>query len=195
MVSVAGHAPVFNAPGQQLGTLGPGGPGPQNLQPPPSPPIFAGGQQPGMPPSIPFPTMDGAPGAMPPPGAGPDIRPTGQHPLNPAAGAPDGLPPGMQLPPQLQQAVQAGRIDPQQAFDRAMQNRAGFRQQVMAQQQPPPQQNIRNLSDIYRRGLATPAISWSKPLPSGDAGGMATLSGAAASGGIIPPGAGGGYRY
>ena len=95
--------------------------------------------------------------AMPP--TGPNMAGGG---LNHAA---SGLPPGMQLPPQLQQAVQNG-MDPQTAFDRAMQNRAGFRNQVMAQQQggaspnqpgsaPPGSPQVRNLSDVYRGGGAS----------------------------------------
>lgn len=39
---------------------------------------------------------------------------------------------GMQLPPKLQAMVKAG-MDPQVAFDRAFQNRAGFRDQMMSQ--------------------------------------------------------------
>lgn len=207
-VNLAGHAPVFNTPGQQLGTPGAMDPGTAEgiRRMGGTPPIFAGGQQPGQPPGGGLQVMDGSPGIFVPPGGppgapgapgpgdippgmGPDMRPTGQHPLNPAAGA-GGMPPGMQLPPQLQQAVQAGRLDPQQAFDRAMQNRAGFRQQVMQQQaqQPQMQRGIRNLSDVFRGGSFSAAPGQmplnTKPLPANGAGGVAQQGPLAGGGGV-----------
>lgn len=223
----AGPPGMFNHPGQQLGTPDAMDSGTAEgiRRMGGTPPIFAGGQQPGGPPvNSPLQAMDGGPGMFVPPGGGPgasgapgpgdippgisgemaanlgqihgtptpwtmggspDVRPTGQHPLNPAAGG-GGMPPGMgmqgmQLPPELQQAVQAGRLDPQQAFDRAMQNRAGFRQRVMqAQQQGPPQmqRGIRNLSDVFRGGTTLGGGPGqmplnTKPLPANGAGGVA----------------------
>lgn len=241
----AGPPGMFNHPGQQLGTPDAMDPGTAEgiRRMGGTPPIFAGGQQPGGPPmNSPLQVMDGAPGTFVPPGGAPDMtggwagiarflapggpaqpganpdavqamggenaimqqmagmngrpdmRPTGQHPLNPAAGG-GGMPPGMQLPPELQQAVQAGRLDPQQAFDRAMQNRAGFRQRVMqAQQQGPPQmqRGIRNLSDVFRGGTTLGGAPGqmplnTKPLPANGVGGVA-LQGPLAGGGGVPRG-------
>lgn len=206
----AGPPEMFNHPGQQLGTPDAMDPGTAEgiRRMGGTPPIFADGQQPGGPPvNSPLQVMDGGPGMFVPPGGGPpgapgapgpgdippgmgpDMRPTGQHPLNPAAGG-GGMPPGMQLPPQLQQAVQAGRMDPQQAFDRAMQNRAGFRQQVMQQQQQGPpqmQRGIRNLSDVFRGGSFSAAPGQTplntKPLPANGAGGVAQQGPLAGGGG------------
>lgn len=160
--------------------------GPPMPMPGQTPPIF-GGEIPDQGPQGPLQLMDGgammpgaAPGGLPPemdPMSGPSAPNMAGGGLNPGAGS-AGLPPGMQLPPNLQAAVQAG-MDPQAAFDRAMQNRAGFRQRVQAAQQPqapPPQQGgrfngprgIRNLSDVYRGGGAQPGGQLpTKPMPGG----------------------------
>lgn len=207
----------------------------------PTPPIFAGGQQPGQPGRLPMPPMATEPfhlpdqpaggppntrfplnpGAMPPVNAGPAQQPIGGGDMMPppggpppgglqsfdaapgmqafqpgANGAPTSLPPGMQLPPNLQAAVQNG-MDPQVAFDRAMQNRAQFRQNVMAQagqQMPgaPPGPNMAGGGLNPGAGGATGSVPGGQPGP-GRGPGFGSNMGGAPGGGY--PGGGNDQMY